>query len=803
MPAAGRRSGAALAARALLPLLLYSVARDVDAAVGRLLHTTLDLPGFVGQALALVDVADLTRHAAAWVAGGALLHGAWAALRARVGRRTFAQALADQAGAFDVLYLRPVLTLLALLSLAIQPTYPYGFTLPVALGQDLSIAVDAAILAALLATHVPRPRLPAPGALSIAFLAFLAYALLTPDSARRWEGHPGNEPKTLRMAVALGHGLTLDVEGVSAGMEVLETRPLLAAAADAARGFARESGRMMAALAHGPQAVGASAIRATRITRQTVRGKDGGVFHVLAPGTSLLLAPALRLDRALNLARGTPGRLAVTVAFWNGLAAALVAAVFLLARDGGAGPGAAAAIAGVTAVLPPSCFYSYQFYPEMLGALFLALALRVILLRPPTSARGAFALGLLLAFLPWLHQKFLPVWALLALMAVVRLVDALVTARELGAFVLPQVVSLYLTALYNFAVTGSVRPDALYLAWGPAGVNSSRWGQGLFGLALDARYGLLPYVPLYLFALAGLLLPGRAARVLRGGAIPVAVYYLTVAAADNWSGAVCNLGRYVMPALPYAAALIAFALVAAGRRGVTAVFLALGAWSALFAAALWNDPHAANDCALLLARSAIADGSVYIPNLFIRTWADGAPGLGMRIVVWMALAALLAAWVRRAAMDRAGTRPMAAILGLVGAVLASAAVLERWPSSRSGPRFADAIPAGEGATAFVEDARADGERAWMDPGAHTILLRTRDGGGTLRLRAEGEGVLRVPGQMPLTIPAGGLEMDLAFEPVVHLQGRRGATETLWRQRLEVEAPDAVVLRLGAPSPAVR
>ena len=32
------------------------MARDVDAAVGLLLHTTLDLPGFAFQALSLVDV---------------------------------------------------------------------------------------------------------------------------------------------------------------------------------------------------------------------------------------------------------------------------------------------------------------------------------------------------------------------------------------------------------------------------------------------------------------------------------------------------------------------------------------------------------------------------------------------------------------------------------------------------------------------------------------------------------------------------------------------------------------------------
>jgi hypothetical protein len=804
MSAYARRAGATLVLRALVPFVLYSVARDVDGALGILLHSTLDLPDFVRRALSLLDPADLARHASISVAVGLVVWFLLALIRSGASAASFAEALTETAPSFVVLLLRPVLTVLALASLALQPTYPYAFTLPVALGQDLSIAVDALILAALLAAHLRRPRLPAPGALSIAFVAFVAYALLTPDSARRWEGHPGNEPKTLRMAVALGHGLSLDVEGVSAGMEVLETRPVRAAAADALRGLARESVRMTAALAHGPHAVGASAIRATRVTRQTIRGKDGGVFHVLAPGPSLLLAPALRLDRALNLARGTPGRLAVTVLFWNALAAALVAAVFLLARDGGAGPGAAAAVAGLTALLPPSLFYAYQFYPEMLGALFLAVALRAILLRLPESTRGILALGLLLAFLPWLHQKFLPVWGLLTLMAVVRLVDALVTTRALMAMVVPQVVSLYLIALYNFAITGSVRPDAVYLAWGPAGVNSSRWGQGLFGLALDARYGLLPYVPLFLFALGGLVLPGAAARLLRRGAVPMFVYYLTVAAADNWSGAVCNLGRYIMPVLPYAAALIALALVAVeGKRGVHAVFLVFTAWSALIAAALWNDPHAANDCALLLAKSAIADGNAYIPNLFIRAWADGAPGLWARLLVWTVLAAALAAWVRRAARNRGGARVATAAFGLAATMLVAAALLERWPTGRTSARFPDAIAVGEGAAAFVEDARVDGERAWIDPGGHEILVRTREGGGTLRLRAEGAGVLRVAGQTPLPIPPGGLEMDLPVEPIIRLQGRRGTTETLWRQRLEVEAPEAIVLRLRAPEPAVR
>ena len=120
---------------------------------------------------------------------------------------------------------------LALLSVAVRPSYPYGFTLPVALTQDWGIGQDLAALAALLALRLPPLRFPAPRAGEVFALSFLAYAVLVPDWAWRWEGHPGNEPKYLRMAVALGHDLTLDAEGVTAAMEELPPTPLAEAAA--------------------------------------------------------------------------------------------------------------------------------------------------------------------------------------------------------------------------------------------------------------------------------------------------------------------------------------------------------------------------------------------------------------------------------------------------------------------------------------------------------------------------------------------------------------------------------------------
>ncbi len=791
------------AVRALLPFALHALARQVDAAVGTLLHTSLDLPGFVNTALGLLDPRDTLAAVGAWVAGGAALWWVLARWRVRATGAPPGPALAQTAAAFAPLLLRPAVTLLALAALLVTPTYPYGFTLPVALTQDWGIAQDAAALSALLAAQAdlfrPLARLPAPRAGGIAFAAFLVYALVTPEWARVWDGHPGNEPKTLRMAVALGHGLTLDVEGVSAAMEDLPARPLGAAAWGAAVTLGRESARMLAALARGPHAVGAGAIRATRITRQTIRGKEGGVFHVLAPGPSLLLAPALRADRWLNLHRGTRGRLAVTLLLWNVLAALAAAAVFRLLREASGRAGLSAALTAVLALLPPYVFYSWQFYPEMLGALALAVALRQVLFAGPWRRTGPIAgLSLLLAFLPWLHQKFLPVWGVLVVMAVVRAVGDLVTARQIAWLVLPQAASLYLFALYNFAITGSVRPDALFLAWGPGGVSSARMGQGLLGLGLDARYGLLPYVPLYLLAAGGLALRGSAATRLRWAVVAVASYYATVAAADNWSGAVCNLGRYIMPATPWAAALAALALAAtAGKAGVRALALTLGGWSVLIGAALWRDPHAANDSAVLLARSAIADGNVYLPNLFLRTWADAAPGLVARVLVWTVLAALLGAWIASAARGRAGGSATRAVLGTFAVALVAAFLLERGPSARTVARFPEALAAGPAVVAYLEGARVDGDRAWVS-GPLDALVRSREPVPALRVRVEGAAIVRLPRRPPVSVETAGVEIDVPLEAVRTLVGRRGATETLSRLRLEVDAPSPVPIRLSVP-----
>ncbi len=355
---------------------------------------------------------------------------------------------------------------------------------------------------------------------------------------------------------------------------------------------------------------------------------------------------------------------------------------------------------------------------------------------------------------------------------------------------MPTAASLYLTALYNFAITGSVRPDALFLAWGPGGVTSARVGQGVLGLLLDARYGILPYVPILMLAAAGLVLGGarRFAVVMPAAA----VYYLTVASADNWAGAVCNLGRYFMPVAPLAVALVGIAIDRAlssrgtsivsrpegsadagaetadpsspgetelvgmtgegSRRGVLALVLVLAAWTGLFAMALWQDPHAANDSALLLAKSTYADGHQYVPDLFLRRWSDAAPGLWARVAAWVAALAGIAWWLRRvASSSRRGH----------GARRLAAAALSRWwrgscspPAccSSSGPGGGPARhspgrcgsrPTDDARRLFVSGAaRVREDEAILGPGA-VELRPARSRGG---LEPAGDG--RRPGRSP-------------------------------------------------------
>jgi len=304
------------------------------------------------------------------------------------------------------------------------------------------------------------------------------------------------------------------------------------------------------------------------------------------------------------------------------------------------------------------------------------------------------------------------------------------------------------------------------------------------------------------------------------------VYYLTVASADNWAGAVCNLGRYFMPVAPLAVALVGMALGTArgndgaetadpsgpGRsealgmtgRGVLALSLILAAWTALFAVMLWQDPHAANDSAVLLAKSTYADGNQYIPNLFIRQWSEGAPGLWARIAVWLAALAATAIWLRRVvsgglARPR-GTSPVATLAAVAAFVLAAGLLLERWPGARQAPVFPRAIglasAGGETTPPTVlflgGEARVREGEAVVGPGAVELLVRSPLPVASLKATVGGAGgVLRAAGLPPVVLRQTGASLELPLVPYHEVRGREGRRAVYSRARLDLEGEAAL------------
>ena len=303
-------------------------------------------------------------------------------------------------------------------SVALQPAYPYAFTLPVALTQDWGIAQDLLALAAVLAATLKAPRFPAPRAVEVFGLCFVVYAALVPEWAWQWDSHPGNEPKTLRQAVALGHWLTFDAEAVSGPMETLGR-------ARSGRRSPPRPPRSRASRARCSRRWRGARRARTRSARLASRVRSFAARRAASTPSSRPVPRCCSRRRCawtarINRARGVEGRVAVSVLFFCALGAWLVAALFLLLRDATGRPGLAAALSfflrarpALPLLFPPVlpgdararwCWRSrsgpWRSGPSGSGS------------TPCVSARSV-------AVLPWLHQKFLPVWGVLLATALV------------------------------------------------------------------------------------------------------------------------------------------------------------------------------------------------------------------------------------------------------------------------------------------------------------------------------------------------------------------------------------------------
>jgi len=291
------------------------------------------------------------------------------------------------------------------------------------------------------------------------------------------------------------------------------------------------------------------------LTKEDIRGhhlvgQNGELYSRHGAGLPVLILPAWTLGRQVGV------NLWLVV-----LAAVLAAQLFGLMHE--LVPDRGAVWWGWVGVVlsAPMILYAPLLYTELPAALALTLVLRYGLLRTGTETRPYVALAGVL-FLSWLNPRYALLVLPLAAAFWLRGRRCLAVAAA-GGIMLPYihfwVLLGYVPTLRNY---GRIALQTL-----PAGA---------LGLWLDREAGLLPYAPIYLLALYGVLQTRKAQnpawRWWRWLWLP---YFGFISAYDTWFGGWNPPARMMVPLLPVLSPLLALALAAMApmARRVTAMTL--------------------------------------------------------------------------------------------------------------------------------------------------------------------------------------------------------------------------------------
>src|SRR5262249_34160230 len=148
----------------------------------------------------------------------------------------------------------------------------------------------------------------------------------------------------------------------------------------------------------------------------------------------------------------------------------------------------------------------------------------------------------------WLHTKFTVLTALFALMLVIRLWPRV---KSIVALVIPIAIvdAAWLWSFYR--MYGVFDPQAPYGDYMTRFVRFENIPRSLLGWMFDQKFGLLWYSPVYVFAIAGVVLMLRSKRELRllaiGSLATIAAFALGSARLYMWWGGASAPARFLMP----------------------------------------------------------------------------------------------------------------------------------------------------------------------------------------------------------------------------------------------------------------
>jgi len=261
------------------------------------------------------------------------------------------------------------------------------------------------------------------------------------------------------------------------------------------------------------------------------RGVNGQIYSVHPVGLPILAVPAFAIG-------GYIGVMVMLVL----MAAAAATLLWRRARELTGSASSATFGWAAAALTPPFLFNSFTVYPEIPAALAVMIAFAW---RPQsTSTAVLFARGLAIGALPWLSSKYVPMAAALGLIAALRIGWRPRNLLALAASAAALIAGWF---AFFYRIWGTFSPAAAY--GGADGMSFATLLRGGPGLLFDQEYGVLPWAPAMVLAMAGLAMMwrarGTAARLASELALTFLAVLMTVGAFRLWWGGSAVPGRPV------------------------------------------------------------------------------------------------------------------------------------------------------------------------------------------------------------------------------------------------------------------
>ena len=280
--------------------------------------------------------------------------------------------------------------------------------------------------------------------------------------------------------------------------------------------------------------------------------------------------PLLPLLLAAPVAAGGWAGAKLAMAALAGLLAGLL--LWTAVRRFGVPVGTGLLVVAVFALSPPLAVYGTQIYPELPAALAVVAAVAALTTPGAPGRAGVVVVGVAVAALPWLAVKYVPVAAVLALLAGWRLLGAGARQRALALAAALAAAGVAFVVLHRWWY-GGWTPYATgdhFVAGELSAVGSDPDYLGrsrrLLGLATDRGFGLAAWQPAFLLAVPALAtLARRRPAGWAAVALPLAAGWLVATFLALTMHGWWFPGRQVVVVLPLAVLAVA-CWAGAGRR---------------------------------------------------------------------------------------------------------------------------------------------------------------------------------------------------------------------------------------------